>query len=266
MLIFLHLPKTAGQTLVHIMKRQYGLDAVLSLYSSSFGEELRTMPPQQMDAIRLISGHLYFGVHSFLPRSSTYLTMLRDPVDRIISHYYFVRSHPTHYLYPLAQQTSLAKFIVSCNRLEPNNDQTRLLAGKDYLPDSGECTPEMLTVAKKNLREHFSVVGLTEEFDISLLLFKHILGWKPPFYIRRNVTKRRPPKEQISKETVGVIEQYNKLDMELYTYGKALFQQQLGAFESTLKNELRVFQALNRSFNQVYHLLSTTAGRIGLLQ
>ena len=264
MLIFLHLPKTAGQTLVHIMKRQYGPDAVLSLYSSSFGEELRMMPRQQTDTIRLIIGHLYFGVHSFFPGLSIYLTMLRDPVDRIISHYYFVRSNPTHYLYSLAQQTSLAEFIVSCNRLEPNNDQTRLLAGKDYLPDSGECTQEMLPMAKKNLQEHFSVVGLTEEFDVSLLLFKHILNWKTPFYVRRNVTRQRPRKEEISKKTLAVIEQYNKLDMELYHYGKAIFQQQLHALEPAIKKELRVFQALNGSFNQVYRLMSTTAGRIGL--
>ena len=262
MLIFLHLPKTAGKTLLGIIERQYSSQAILSLYSSSFGEEIKTMPRNQIAMKQLMIGHFYFGVHLLLPGLSTYLTMLRDPVDRIISHYYFVRSDPTHYLHPLSQQLSLGEYVMACNRLEPNNDQTRMLAGQKYLTNSGEWSPEMLPVAKQNLRDHFSFVGLTEEFDRSLLLIKHLCGWKMPFYLSKNVTRHRPRKEKISKETLQVIQAYNKLDMELYSYGKVLFQRQLCSLENVIENELRLFQILNGSFNKVYRLVSTATSKI----
>jgi hypothetical protein len=262
MLIFLHLPKTAGKTLLGIIERQYSSQAVLSLYSSMFREELKMMPRDQIERRQLMMGHFYFGVHLLLPGLSTYLTMLRDPVDRIISHYYFVRSDPTHYLHPLSRQLGLEDYVMACDRLEPNNDQTRLLAGQEYLTDSGEWTPEMLPIAKQNLRDHFSFVGITEEFDRSLLLMKHLFGWKIPFYLSKNVTRNRPHKEKISKETLGIIQAYNKLDMELYSYGKVLFQKQLCSLENVIENELRWFQILNGSFNKVYRLASAAAGKI----
>jgi hypothetical protein len=122
----------------------------------------------------------------------------------------------------------------------------------------------MLPVAKKNLREHFSVVGLTEEFDLSLLLMKGVFAWKIPFYLRRNVTRQRPRKEEISEATLRVIRDYNKFDMELYDYGKSLFRQQLRALEPTIKKELRLFQVLNGFFNKLYGLKSATAVRMGV--
>src|SRR5689334_6319058 len=128
-LIFLHLPKAAGTTLTQIIERQYGASAILPLYDSSFGEELTVLSSSRMDNVRVVTGHVYFGAHAFLSRPSTYITMLRDPIDRVISHYYFVRGDPSHYLYDHAQKLSLKEYVEFCDRQEPNNDQTRLLAG-----------------------------------------------------------------------------------------------------------------------------------------
>src|SRR5439155_16537110 len=127
------------------------------------------------------------------------------------------------------------------------NDQTRLLAGKDYASRSGACSHEMLAAAKRNLRDHFAVVGLTEDFDRSLILMKRVLGWSYPFYIRQNVNHRRPQKEDIPGETLRVIQAYNELDCELYRYGKELFQEQIRDQAAAFERELRMFKKLNGS-------------------
>ncbi|HVX30184.1 MAG TPA: hypothetical protein VHA53_06860, partial [Nitrolancea sp.] len=125
--IFLHAPKTGGTTLVRIIERQSAPGSVLNLYDSSYGEELAAYPPEEIERIRAIAGHFYFGVHRFIARPSVYITVLRDPVARVISHYHFVRCSPGHYLYDAANELSLSEFVVACGPDEPNNDQTRLL-------------------------------------------------------------------------------------------------------------------------------------------
>src|SRR5207244_9772853 len=65
MLIFLHIPKTAGTTLATILDRNYG-NAVLRLYASTSGEELATMSGGQLDEVRVVMCHFSFGAHRFV--------------------------------------------------------------------------------------------------------------------------------------------------------------------------------------------------------
>lgn len=253
-LIFLHLPKTAGSTLARIIQRQYGANGSLAQYESNSGAELAKLTPIQLKSVRAIMGHFYFGVHEFLPRSSTYVTLLRDPIERVISYYYYVQNQPEHYLYQAAREMNLSKFVIACNLSEPNNDQTRLLAATEQGFSSGTCLPEMLGVAKQNLQDHFAVVGLTEDFDRSLILMKRVFGWNIPFYVRHNVTWRRPRKEDIPRETLKVIETYNKLDIELYSYGRGLFQELVRAQKGSFEKELRMFKKVNMFYGKIQPL------------
>jgi hypothetical protein len=258
LIIFLHLPKTAGTTLAHIIERQYDSIAILPLYESMFGEELAAIPQKQMDRLRIVTGHLYFGAHAFSSRPGTYITMLREPIDRVISHYYFVRHDPSNYLYDLARKMSLKEFVESCDRQEPNNDQTRLLAGKCNAASFGTCSGEMLEIAKRHLAEYFSVVGVTEEFDRSLILMKRILGWRNPFYRKQNVNEHRLRKENIPPETLRVIQAYNELDIELYRNARELFRKQVCLQGDSFDLETQIFRTLNASCGRLHLFMSST--------
>jgi hypothetical protein len=252
LIIFLHLPKTAGTTLARIIERQYDSSGILSLYESMFGKELAVVPEHQMDNLRIVMGHLYFGAHAFGARSCTYLTVLREPIDRVISHYYFVRHDPANYLYELARKMTLKEFVESRGRQEPNNDQTRLLAGSSDSASFGICLDETLDIAKRNLAQHFAVIGITEDFNRSLILMKRILGWRNlPFYTKQNVTSRRATKESISPETLQVIQAHNMLDIELYRYAKDLFQDQIRLQGNSIELETNIFRALNVSYGRL---------------
>ena len=75
LVVFQHLPKTAGSTLRGIIHRQYGSSRILPLYASSFGEELAAIPPSQMDRLGAVMGHFYFGAHTFLSKPYIYITI-----------------------------------------------------------------------------------------------------------------------------------------------------------------------------------------------
>jgi hypothetical protein len=260
LVIFMHLPKTAGSTLSRIMGRQYPAAGVLRLYDSGTGVELGSLSKDRLDALRVVVGHFCFGAHQFVSRPCAYVTVLREPVDRVISHYYFVRSEPTHYLFEAAQQLSLGEYVRHCNLAEPNNDQTRLLCGEYEGSIPASCDQAMLELAQRHLRDHFAGVGLTEEFDRTLVLMKRILGWGYPFYVRQNVGRQRPPREALDRDTLRIIQEYNRLDGELYRYGQALFGEQVRRQGPRLEAELQLFARLNPVVGRLGALASRALG------
>jgi Sulfotransferase family len=254
-LIFLHLPKTAGSTVVRLLEREYGSDAVLSLYDSTFGDEFSELAADRAARTRAIAGHFYFGVHEHVPGPCRYFTFLREPIERIVSHYHFVRRQPKHYLYEAATSMSIGGYVEFCGAAEPNNDQTRLLAGRETASLDGACSPEMLPVAERNLDRH-CVVGLTDEFDRSLLLLAHAFGWRRPYYVKQNVSGRDRRREELDDETRGAIVARNSLDIELYRYGRELFERQVAEHREALSRELRIFVRANGLYGGLRRLRS----------
>jgi len=62
-------------------------------------EDFKKLPPDASNSIRFIRGHFEFGVHKYLYRPYTYITMLRHPIERAISWYYFVKQNPDSVFY-----------------------------------------------------------------------------------------------------------------------------------------------------------------------
>jgi hypothetical protein len=258
-IIFLHIPKAAGTTLNRIMERQFEPTAIFTIDGSRTQEsieEFKKLPKAQREKIRVLRGHMHFGLHEHLPQPSTYITILRDPVDRTISNYYFVLRNPNHRLhYEVKSRHMTLKDYVS-SRVNPqlDNGQTRLLSGVEGRA-FGECSTEMLEIAKKNLEEFFSIVGLVERFDETLILLKRAFGWRIPFYIKENITRSRPIKGDILKLTLNLIEEYNELDIDLYRYATEMFEELLNQQTSSYERELKAFKLLNRLYVKVYPFL-----------
>ena len=266
-LLFLHIPKAAGTTLHSIIERQFAPEATFTISGSDSPggiKEFIALPPEQREKIRLVKGHMPYGLHKLLSVPATYITMLRDPVDRIISQYYFVLKTPAHYLHKEVTRArmSLADFVESGMTTEVANDQTRLISGVEKvntrLLDGDErrtlranqepVTADILEIAKRNLREHFAAVGLFTSFDESLLLFKRVLGWSNIYYVRRNVTGARPEKRQVPREARALIEKYNEMDVELYQYARAGFEEKIREQGAGFESELQKFRRKNKLY------------------
>jgi hypothetical protein len=252
--VFLHIPKTAGCTLNAIIERQYSSEQIFSFYSGEAFDEFQNLSQDRREKIKMFRGHIAFESHEhvlgdFDPYPDNYFTFLRDPVDRVISHYYHVIRNPDNNLYPYTEegQLGLEDFLKTKNPTMLNNGQTRLLSGLWKDVPFGECDVEMLEIAKRNFREHFVLVGLTERFDASICLLRIILGWQNSIsYVSKNVGDNRPKRGLMSPETLAVISEFNQLDIALYEYAEQLFDEQVRGYGSSLAIQLEALQAQSR--------------------
>jgi hypothetical protein len=224
--IFLHVPKSAGTTLNRLIEweypisQMYSVDPVLFEWSAA---HLRKLPKQRLARTRMFKGHMLFGLHEVLPQPATYITVLRDPVERVLSAYYYMRTYKLHPFYwkLRKQKWSLEDYV---ERTRRDNVQCKIIAGADY---HGPSTEKIFETAKEHMNRYFSVVGLSERFEESLALMKLRFGWRLNSYSAFNVTRSRPKKGDLSQSTLDLIVQRNSFDMELYRLGVQRFEADL---------------------------------------
>ena len=246
--IFIHNPKTGGRTLRRITDRQYEPNDIIVVpgehYQPSTVEQYLAVPDN--DHPSLIRGHIPFGVHGLIPFEFTYITLLREPVDRVLSQYSSMLERRRRWMFRNGEPITLEEYVSSGCTKEVDNVQTRRLSGVD--PPFRQCSEDMLDRAKQNIRDHFAVVGLTERFDHTLMLLRRILGWRYILYFRMNVTKARVTRASVPKELQDLIASYNQLDIELYRYAtdsfEALVRQQGPDFEA----EVQTFKRVNDEY------------------
>lgn len=272
-LVYLHLFKTAGTTLESIISRQYKTSEIMQFGSVQETDQkldqFRRYAPEQRDNIRVFMGHFSFKQRDKFPQDCNFITLLRHPVDRIISEYYFILESPENAHYPrlVEEKMSLTDFVKSGLHQSLDNYQTKYLCGGDN-PGFGVYSAETLEKAKENLRRYFIVAGLTEKFDESMLLLKHLFGWEMPFYVRKRITRNRPRKEEVPPDDIALIEEYNRMDLELYDFARTRFEEQIGRLDASFHEGVEIFRILNRYCGEAFpseHFLESSSDEEFLL-
>jgi hypothetical protein len=242
-LIFLHIPKTAGTTLNRIIEWQYSPFEIFTIDPyriRATPERLKSLPEKRRRRLRVVRGHMLYGVHEWLPQAATYITMLRDPVARVLSAYYFVLRRPLNPLHRRVKRERLG--VEDYIRLFPerHNLQCRLIAGAK---DTAITDERLLDTAKENLTKSFSVVGISEQFEESLVLIAMTFNWQIPFYKNCKVSKARP---KIDPGIAAMIRDHNRLDVELYEFGKQLFAESLYKRQDAVRERLTALRTIPR--------------------
>jgi hypothetical protein len=258
--IFVHIGKTAGTTLSSIARRHYLSRAVFTVDSgapASPVEQLAALSPERRAQLALVLGHGQFGLHRELPDACTYITILRDPVARAVSAFGHVLRTPSHRLHSLVVESNMTLMDYATGGLteESDNWQTRCLAG-DPQPPLGTCGPELLERAKRNIEEHFAVVGISERFDETLVLLRRRLGWRRIYYVPLNTAGGAAQMTLNARQRECILD-CNSLDRDLYHYAAQRLQSELG-HAGDVARDVRRLRAANGMYAQVRH------GRAGL--
>ena len=260
-IIFLHIPKTGGRSLQNILLRQYSDDEIVVDAHSKL-DEIANWSDERKRSLRYVQGHFVYGVHNMLPQECSYITMLREPVDRVISHYYFIKRSVSHPLNRVVQEQDigLKEYVTSGICAEASNDQARLIAGVSR--DSAVDVNDMLKMAKENVDKSFIIAGLVEQFDETLMLLKRKLGLRNIFYGVRNQTIGRPLYQEIPEEVRGLIREVNYADMELYAYARAKMADMIAQQGPSFTNQVNRFRHLNQPYSNVFSLIRRVKNRI----
>ncbi len=236
-LIFLHIPKTAGTTLRSILRQQYPPEVTYNYYHDPEKAAFHELTASQKQRYRLLCGHMNYGIHQHLPGDSRYITILRDPVARVISYYNHVRRRGD-----IEQGLPLTQFVEQ--GLGKDNRQTLSLAG--------DGADDPLQTAKDHL-DACALAGITERFDESIILLKHLLGWRrSPYYVKKLVSSKSISRATLPEDTLHLIEAHNQHDIALYAYANQKFSAHLAAQEPAFHREVKAFQRWNHVYSTPY--------------
>lgn len=202
-LIFLHIPKTAGTSLRLNMMDVYG-DGYFNLTPhQNINPDLTEI--NKYDAF---SGHITIDhpVFSAFDRNVA-VTVLRDPVERVISAYNYLLETDIHPLHEVALNTPLDEVLKNGDAPGAwgmSNNAVRFLGGD-------------LEAAKTSLAA-MTMVGFVENYGAFIdTLNESLPRWNVTENVS-NVTRYR----YYPESTKTLIAELNQLDIELYEYAKEL--------------------------------------------
>lgn len=214
--IFTHIPKTAGMSMHELLKKQFAEDEIRECFFHG-SVEVASLPQIEKDKLKLLRGHVPYGLHKHFPnRRCRYITMMREPVNRVVSLYYYIKERPSHEFYNNMKDLNLIEF---CEKFETetSNMQSFFLVSKRN-PSANE--------VKLALANIFEFSGVTEMFNESAMIIKHQFGWDDCSYNIVNVTEKRRKIDELTNEETNYIIGKNQIDLEVYNWLRNKVQQQ----------------------------------------
>ena len=238
MLVFIHINKTGGNTVSHILRSSYGVRHCQvepwmgPPFSAVELQRLRRVYPR----LQSIAGHRIYG-HvdlSDTPADLTYFTLLRDPMTSCASRFQYK-------IHVSKKDLVFEKWI---QQDSTRNHHTNWIAGTSDVDKAIEI------IRTKNI-----FVGLAERFNESMLLLKSLVANDLNIAYRRvNVAGDNSIKEQLltSDRTRQMIADAQEADLKLYRFVKEeLYPTYQRAYGPQLEADVNRYQQMLRcqSFN-----------------
>jgi len=263
--LFLFLLKAGGETLMDVFIRNLETKDFLvidndDVHTSALGtwspvaidKALGRLQKSQIDDLRFVWGPYRHGIDARLPKPCAGVTLLHDPLERAISHYLWADQSQD-------PMSSLKRHLSSSDSHCPlllDNYMTRILSGVAELdPEPGATTARHSRVsdadfelAASNL-DGYMVVGLTDQFDQTLLVMGRDLGWSLSDLLYKPPAKPALPTASISASSRDRLMDWNRYDAALIERARAHLTRRLHE-DPYFEKELALFRKLNALFQQ----------------
>jgi hypothetical protein len=238
MLAVVHIHKTAGTTLASVLKHAHGAthcdvlseDPAAPFFSAADLQRLRRWYPR----LRSILGHdvrVYSDLEAAVP-GIDWVAFLREPLTRTAS----------HYQYDLQRGGVGLPFEEWITHEAVRDRQTRIIAGPDGTAEEAIA-----------LLGRFSLVGLTERFDESLVMLRRRVGLREIRYASRWVAPSNDIKKRLLADpaTREMLAAANREDLALYEHVvRELYLKQQAEHGPGLEAETAAFHSANQGISK----------------
>ncbi|MCB9301749.1 MAG: sulfotransferase family 2 domain-containing protein [Lewinellaceae bacterium] len=206
-LISIHIPKTAGTSFRNTLRGVYGEQSVIRLDIGLVRQEVRVEEelyglPYFPKQTRVIHGHFSYPLlqQNFqVPENIPIITWLRDPVERVISNYFYLARRLAEELQEERKGLNILKKM-----------QRSLLEYANFEPSQNRMSKFLEGL---ELEELF-FVGIQEDYDRSLERLAGLLEWKDFPVFHHNQTGGYA--DSVSPQEREQIRAWNSRDVALY--------------------------------------------------
>jgi hypothetical protein len=277
LLIHLHIAKTGGTTLSSMVKHAFRGDEVFETIARDGqiygGLDLLTYDSCQhllrdcdLGRLRYFTGHVPMGVHRMFAQRAKYIAIVRHPVERLLSYFYYRIQGGDPYLKD-DEPLTFEAYVESGGDIIFNNYQVRVVSGspdldapagpRGALVTGAPVEARHLEMAKRNIEENFLAIAPLEQLTELAMLLRQVYGW-PMRRLQteyKNPTKERPRAPQIAPRLLRIIEDNNVHDIALYEWACKRFAEQRKLYEPELSRDLQVFRIVNRTLTKAGEIL-----------
>jgi hypothetical protein len=245
-LCYIHIPKTAGTAVTDVLKEIYPRNQI---FGGTLMSDYTAVDPREFQRYLLYKGHIHYSfARKNLPEDTRFITVLRDPVDRIFSLYFFNRSLPTATLDALnlpddsraganaARETGIVEYLqspVPDIAATTRNHQLQVLVDKETFSKIRTDPNYVVSKAWSNM-QNFLCYGVQEFLPFFVDELAQRLG-RPDYSLETTNQNRDKPRQM---QMVGeaeldrareIIVQYNQAEIALYNKVKAAVIARKGA-------------------------------------
>lgn len=228
LLCFVHIPKAAGTTLNNVLYQVYGRH-FFSYHSRLSELQMHELNLARAANVFAIGGHSKFGFHAtfgpehersedpdgvFRGRDVRYISIVRNPVDRLHSYYRFVKTFAPHRLHRDTRHMECDEFFAHMveigNKECTGRLQCSLICG----------TSPTAAAAIQRIKDDYFLVGVADQATQFIEELSAKLNW-PPFTLERK--NASPISEKAAEERQAIeafVDHYTPEEKQLYDYVK----------------------------------------------
>jgi hypothetical protein len=212
--------------------------------------------------LKFLTGHLSFGSCHYLKEGCEYATVLREPLDRMLSHYkYLWKRHPQAFEHCNPHCDTFEGYLDaiaagSFSFYGISDHQTRFLAGEEYdarvttcgngkdnsdmpiKPLRSRSQLELFGMAKKNLVDSVPIIGFLEDLPTFQALMQIRYKYTPTKITHFNKSPGLSLSD-LSNSTIQRMRQLQFADLEIYDFAQKLMAERIKSISPTILSYAR---------------------------